>query len=81
MYTINCNHNVTKPIARYDTVSFDLVCDWFNELSYIVQDVLTDDFFCFDFSRWSGDQERKAYEKAARAYNNLVPESEAIPLF
>ena len=68
-------------IARYDTVIFELHCNWFNELFFIVQDVITDHYYEIDVSRWDTAQQRAAYSKAAKLYNSLVPNSERIPLF
>ena len=72
---------MSNVIARHDTVIFELHCNWFNELFYIVQDVMADAFESIEFSRWDGAQERAAYERAARFYNSLVPADECIPLF
>ena len=68
-------------IAKHDTVIFELECNHFNELFYIVNDVMTDDFEAFYFYRYDAEQERSAYERAARFYNSLVPDEECVPLF
>lgn len=77
------NNNYCVEQARYETVCFDLECNYFNEWSYIVQDVLNDNSFQVFYIGMSLDYEsqRVAYERAARHYNSLVPESECIPLF
>ena len=81
MKSLNNNHCIEQ--ARYETVIFDLECNYFNEWYYIVQDVLNDDsfqaFYIGTSLNW--EEQRKVYERAARHYNSLVPESECIPLF
>lgn len=82
--TTNRNHNVSNTIAQHDTVIFEWVCNYFGEQSFIVQNVMTNEFYCFEFDRWYGDLESraaKAYESAARTYNSMVPDAEAVPLF
>lgn len=81
MKLLNNNHCVEQ--ARYETVIFELECNYFNEWSYIVQDVLNDDSFQAFYIGTFLDYEsqRVAYERAARHYNSLVPDSECIPLF
>lgn len=68
-------------IAKCGTVLFYRDSNIFQEYYYIVHDVMKDTFQEFTFSRWDGASERSAYGKAAKAYNGLVPDSEAIPLF
>ena len=66
------------------TVYIELECNSFNEFSYIVDDVMKDDSFrSFYIGTNLEDSERirAAYEKAARHYNTLVSEADAIPLF
>ena len=66
------------------TVYIELHCNYFNEWSYVVQDVMKDDSFrSFYIGTNLEDSERirAAYEKAARHYNTLVSEADAIPLF
>ena len=74
MYFRRNESPISVQIALYngDTsiISLEYTTNWFNESSYLVMDLMGD--FCEDFH---------TYEQAARAYNGLVPESEAIPLF
>ncbi len=66
------------------TVYMELICNYFNEWSYIVDDVMKDDSFrSFYIGTTLEDTYRiqAAYEQAARHYNALVPDDEAIPLF
>lgn len=69
---------------RTMTVYIELHCNYFDEWSYIVEDVMKDDSFrSFYIGTNLEDSEkiRAAYEKAARHYNALVPEADVIPLF
>lgn len=74
-------NTVLSMIAEHESVSLELNCNYFNELSYIVQDVLKDVFAVFEFSRWNELERATAYEKAAKLYNTLVPDTECIPMF
>lgn len=68
--------------ARHGNILFELIVSGFNG-AYVVRDV-TDDRTagCFDCDMSRGwETMRHDYQYAARYYNSLVPNDEAIPLF
>lgn len=75
------NREEAQEIAHHDTVFFERCRNWFGELFYSVMDVTGDTCEAFPFIWWDEFGERRAYEKAARLYNSLVPDSEVVPLF
>lgn len=80
----NNNHSKSMDIAQYDTAYICLDYNYdFQEYSYIVDDVLINNAFKSFYigGHLEGEKQRIAYEDAARYYNELVPESESIPLF
>ena len=85
--TINRTAKVESlEIARYDgdncIIIVDDNCDYFfDEYHYSVYDVLGDAAEEFPYSKWDEYSRPAAYEKAARFYNSLVPDADAIPLF
>ena len=68
-----------KGLSGYP-VTFELQCTFFGDYLYFVYDLFGD---CMEFPFFSleYDFQKTAYEKAARFYNTLVPEENAIPLF
>lgn len=85
--TINRTAKVKSlEIARYDgdncIIIIDDNCDYFfDEYYYSVYDVLGDTAEEFSYSKWDEYSRAAAYEKAARFYNSLVPDADAITLF
>lgn len=64
-------------------VILSLECNYFNEWSYDVENLLEDDSFKTFYIGSSLDHEKqkKAYKEAAAYFNTLVPENEVIPMF
>ena len=78
------NGNYCKPMAVFDTVYFELNCNYFNEWFYDVADIMKDDSFRTFYIGTNLDDPYRiqaAYEQAARHYNTLVPDDECIQLF
>ena len=67
----------------FPCVFFELESNWFGDRFYYVHNIMSDDGGTFEFSDVLSnyDDERTAYTKAARFYNSLVPDADAVPLF
>lgn len=85
--TINRTAKVESlEIARYDGDDRIIIIDdnynyFFDECYYCVYDILGDTAEEFPYSKWDEYSRPAAYEQAARFYNSLVPDADAIPLF
>ena len=86
-YSYTNNRTISTYKASYEDIDnnkiifFDDELDFFGERVLHVYNVLGDEDDYFPYHPVYGDNYRIAYEKAARFYNTLVPEENAIPLF
>jgi len=69
--------------GKYDSILFTTECNYFGEWHFVVDDLLDnegDRYLLVSFSKWDKEGRKRAYEKAARFYNSLVPDEWQVSL-